>query len=85
MSLENEDGAPLATAVTTQGGMYVFVDLWPGTYWVREHQPKGYLSTTPDLVTTTVGSSGISVVDFGDKLPVVAQLPLLIKGGLSLP
>ena len=81
IALEDEFGEPLRTTVSTQGGMYVFIDVLPGIYRVRETNLVGYVSTTPDVVTVPVTSGKTEVVDFGDRLPQRPYLPLVMKVG----
>lgn len=79
ITLANETGEPIQTRVSMQGGMYVFVDLPPGDYYVREMNLVGYISTTPDEVPVTVTPGKTIVVDFGDRLPARLTLPLVVK------
>src|SRR5437588_6715821 len=42
-----DEGAAIATATTDAGGNYCFSDLGPGTYYVQEVVPAGYVQTAP--------------------------------------
>lgn len=77
--LEDLSGQVLRRTVTLEGGMYVFVDLLPGTYRVVQTNLLGLFSTTPDEVLVTVESGKVSVVNFGDRLPLRQLLPLLFR------
>jgi len=60
----------VATQVTTTDGAYAFTGITPGSYVIREIQPSGYESTTPDeLGPVTVPITGLADQDFGERLP----------------
>ena len=62
-------GGVLLTSTTTAGdGTYLFTNVAPGSYSVRETDPSGWSSTTPNNVPVTVPSGGIGHADFGDQL-----------------
>ncbi len=77
--LEDLAGQVLRRTATREGGMYVFVDLLPGTYRVIQTNLLGYISTTPDEVEAAVESGKVSIVNFGDRLPARQHLPLLFR------
>lgn len=77
--LEDLAGQVLRRTATREGGMFVFVDVLPGTYRVVQTNAVGFLSTTPDEVEVTVESGKVSVVNFGDRLPSRQHLPLLFR------
>ena len=79
ITLEDEFGEPIRTRVTTQGGMYVFLDVPAGNYVVQETNMVGYVSTTPDEMPATVVAGATEVIDFGDRLPARLYLPLVVK------
>ena len=67
MDLYNSTGTTLiASTTTTAGGSYSFTNLTPGTYRVVETDLAGYVSTTPNTVSTTVNAGGSATVNFGD-------------------
>jgi type II secretory pathway pseudopilin PulG/uncharacterized protein (DUF2141 family) len=53
------------TAVTDNFGLYYFA-LPAGDYSIQEVDPLGYTSTTPNLVSVTLVSGQMEVVNFGD-------------------
>lgn len=59
------------SARTLASGWYALYDLAPGAYTVREQQPAGFSSTTPDRLNVTVSLGQISVGhSFGEvRLP----------------
>ena len=59
----------LITRTTTAGdGSYLFTGVAPGTYVVRETDPPGYASTTPNEVPLSVSGGAVSTANFGDQL-----------------
>ena len=67
-------------------GGYAFGDLEPGTYLVREEDPPGFGSTTPNTVFTVVWSAQISEVVFGDyRLPTRTPTPAPVVPRSYLP
>ena len=56
------------TARTVASGWYGLLDLAPGTYVVKETQPEGYTSTSPDERTVTLALAQVLWgPDFGDQ------------------
>ncbi len=77
--LEDLAGQVLRRTATREGGMYVFVDVPPGTYRVVQTSLQGFLFTTPDQVVVTVEPGKVVVVNFGNRLPSRQHLPLLFR------
>ncbi|MBM3883006.1 MAG: hypothetical protein FJ387_25360, partial [Verrucomicrobia bacterium] len=68
VSLWSGDGkALLATTLTADDGTYAFSGLAIGAYLVRETDPGGFASTTPNERPVSLGSGGVVRVDFGDQ------------------
>ncbi|MFZ1828568.1 MAG: SdrD B-like domain-containing protein, partial [Candidatus Competibacteraceae bacterium] len=67
IELLDSTGRVIATTTTTGDGRYLFTSLNPGTYTVRETDPTGFVSTTPNTGTATVPPGGIASPDFGDQ------------------
>lgn len=65
-------GAVVGTATTGADGGYAVGGLAPGAYTVREVQPPGSGSTTPDEVPVTVTAGAGATADFGDRLGSVS-------------
>ena len=63
------NGAFAASANTSTDGYYVFGDLVPGFYVVRETKPDGLISTTPDTVFVVAFADLVHRVNFGDRSP----------------
>src|SRR5262249_5987518 len=72
------------STVTDENGNYSFTDLAPGTYYVREVQPDGWLQTTadPDAIVASVGIyvTNATGIDFGNQQ--VGNLP---RGSRAIP
>ncbi len=64
-------GEVIASAVTDENGSYVFPDILPGDYTVRETDPNGYTSTTPNEVSVSTADTGSAKAVFGDQRPAV--------------
>jgi hypothetical protein len=61
-------GSPLSTTTTAGDGTYAFDPVWLGDYQVRETDPNGYISVTPNQVTVSLTTPGqVEEVDFGDQ------------------
>jgi uncharacterized repeat protein (TIGR01451 family) len=65
--LLDSDGKEVARTKTDEKGEYSFTGLAPGDYQVREIQPDGYGSTTPNDVPVTVPAGGTGRADFGEQ------------------
>lgn len=61
-------GAVVATTTTAADGSYTFPSVPSGSYLVRETDPAGYTSTTPNVVPVTVVSGTTAVANFGDQV-----------------
>jgi hypothetical protein len=64
--LDGDDGAAVASTTTAAGtGAYSFTDLGPGTYFVREVVPTGWIQTAPAApgYYTVIAASGVDVAD----------------------
>jgi uncharacterized protein (DUF2141 family) len=60
-------GVTKDTTATTGDGSYSFADITAGTtYTVRETDPAGYNSITPNEVSVSVGSEGSATANFAD-------------------
>ncbi|MFO1065992.1 MAG: SdrD B-like domain-containing protein [Pirellulales bacterium] len=83
VTLYDDSGALIGTAFTDATGKYVFNNLKPGRYTVREEQPAGYLqggqmvgsgngdASVPDVISAIDIGAGQSLVDYNfcEKLP----------------
>jgi protocatechuate 3,4-dioxygenase beta subunit len=54
------------TTTTNANGQYVFVNMLPGGFTMKEINPPGYVSTTPDEVFINMGNPRAATVNFGD-------------------
>ncbi len=61
------DDVLVATTVTDADGAYRFAGVVPGTYLVREIDPAGFDSTSPNAVAVNIPLGGAAVVDFADQ------------------
>ncbi len=67
ITVTDEGDAIVGTTVTGTDGSYRITGLTPNTkYYVSETNPSGYASTTSDLLPTSFGSGGSSIINFGD-------------------
>jgi protocatechuate 3,4-dioxygenase beta subunit len=75
VQLLNEQGVIIATTTTDAAGQYLFANLRPGTYTVRELQPAGYFDggevvgseggvATNDLLSEIVIGSGVDAIKY---------------------
>ena len=67
VQLLNASGAVIATTTTAGDGLYSFTGVTPGAYTVRETDPTGYVSTTPNTVPVSVPNGGSASANFGDQ------------------
>jgi LPXTG-site transpeptidase (sortase) family protein len=67
VELLDSNGNVVATTLTAPAGSYSLINLVPGIYTVRETDPTGYVSTTPNDVGVILGDGTAAVVDFGDQ------------------
>ena len=61
-------GNIVGTTSTGPGGSYIFTGIKPGPYTIRETQPVGYGSSTPNLLSVTVPAAGLGGQNFGETL-----------------
>lgn len=66
VELLDQNGNVIAETRTNPSGEYVFENILPGDYTVRESQPPGYVSTTDDDIPVTVSPDGSGVANFGE-------------------
>lgn len=62
-----------ASQLTDAGGNYTFTNLAPGTYYVAEEIPAGYVQTSPGATGLSSGSTFKIDVDFPDNSMTAAQ------------
>ncbi len=55
----------IGTVTTDTNGNFTFYNLLPGTYFIQEVVPPGAVSTTDDLITITITSSGQDIAGIG--------------------
>lgn len=67
-----QNGVVIATTTTGPDGTYSFIDLPSGDYTIRETQPDGYGSSTPNEVTVNLTPGAAQVVDFGETVSSMA-------------
>jgi len=67
IQLLDSNGTVIATTTTAGDGSYIFTGVTPGSYTVRETDPTGYVSTTPNTVPVTIGAGGAASANFGDQ------------------
>jgi protocatechuate 3,4-dioxygenase beta subunit len=68
IELLNAGGNVIASTHTDANGEYAFINLWPGVYSVREHQPDGYFDLDAHVGTgdgTVATRSFISTISIG--------------------
>ncbi len=67
-------GPIIPAVVTNPDGTYLFPVVPPGTYIVRETQPAGYASTTPNdrVITVPASLTPVTNVNFGEILGVIS-------------
>jgi LPXTG-site transpeptidase (sortase) family protein len=82
VTLRDNLGNVVATALTNASGQYSFTNLVPGAYSVTETDPATYVSTTLNTVVTTLNAGDSSTINFGDRTgaPVAAD-PAVTKNG----
>ena len=76
VELRDTGGGLVAAVNTLPDGSYIFNSVPPGSYFVLEIDPSGYTSTTSNNVSASVTAGVNSVVNFGDRLPVVNATPV---------
>ncbi|HUH09738.1 MAG TPA: SdrD B-like domain-containing protein, partial [Brevundimonas sp.] len=67
-----QNGVVIATTTTGPDGTYKFIDLPAGDYTVREIQPDGYGSSSPNEVTVNLTPGQTQTVDFADTVSSIA-------------
>jgi uncharacterized protein (DUF2141 family) len=72
-----QGSSTISSTMTTVNGSYGFAPLFLGDYTVRETDPEGYASTTPNEVSVSLTVPGEKSVSFGDRrsifLPIVTN------------
>lgn len=76
VELLGADGNVVAPTTTGADGSYNFTGVAPGNYTVRETDPNGFTSTTPNTVPVTVTPGGTATANFGDRAGTTARLSL---------
>jgi hypothetical protein len=72
-------GAQVATTTTQEDGFYVFPQVTPGHFVVREINPQSApFSTTPDEVALEILAGRQYSVDFGDWSGLQLWLPAVL-------
>lgn len=67
VELVDENGNVVETETTSGDGSYGFIDVTAGDYTVREVDPDGYISTSPNEVELTVDAGSSNTANFGDQ------------------
>lgn len=67
-----ENGTLIATTTTDADGNYSFTDLPSGNYTIRETQPDGYGSSTPNEVQVNLTPGVEQSVDFGETVSTMS-------------
>lgn len=67
-----QNGVVIATTTTGPDGTYTFIDLPAGDYTVREVQPDGYGSSSPNEVSVNLTPGQTQTVDFADTVSSIA-------------
>lgn len=67
-----QNGVVIATTTTGPDGAYSFIDLPAGDYTVREVQPDGYGSSSPNEVSVNLTPGQTQTVDFADTVSSIA-------------
>ena len=83
VELLDSHGTVIASTTTAADGTFAFPNLAPGMYSVRETDPPGYISTTPNLVAVTLPASGSVSVAFGDVQPPDLRIQKSLQGALT--
>jgi hypothetical protein len=67
VKLLNADGTAVASILTGTKGLYAFTNVPEGTYTAQETDLRGYVSTTENAVSVTIGPGDTLTVNFGDQ------------------
>ncbi len=67
VELLDANGNVVATTTTVGNGNYSFAGVTPGSYSVRETDPAGFASTTPNTASVSVPPGGSASAQFGDQ------------------
>lgn len=70
------------SAFTNAQGNYVFANVPPATYDLRQILPAGYVPTTPPHTNLVVAGVDLTHKDFGDKVPVSFRIDFKIAAHL---
>lgn len=65
--LRTMEGALMMLQTTGGDGVYMMGEIVPGSYWLQEVDPPGFISTTPNDWGVTVFSNTSVRINFGDR------------------
>ncbi|MCW5851639.1 MAG: hypothetical protein KIT87_16315 [Anaerolineae bacterium] len=87
--LGTPDDVPVTSTTTDPNGAYTFPNVPPGIYDVRETDPVGFTSTTPNDLTAVVVAGGTATANFGDQqstpTPTLTRTPTITATPTSTP
>jgi hypothetical protein len=83
ITLEDEAGVVLRSTQSMGSGMYLFMDLFPGSYVVRASNLSGSGYMTPSAVGIDLEPGAVIVLDFGYRSGWFVFLPMQLKVGLA--
>ena len=67
VTLLDENGSSVDNTTTGADGAYSFTSVTSGSYTVKETDPSGYASTSPNSVPVSVSAGGSASASFGDQ------------------
>lgn len=67
-----QGGTVIATTTTGPDGSYSFTNLPAGSYTVREIQPAGYGSSSPDEISVNLSAGDVQQIDFANTVSSLA-------------
>ncbi len=74
LTLVDSTGAAIATTSTDANGRYGFGSVVAGTYTVDQIQPEAYATSTPNSLSFTVETQGLTGIDFGESPASISGL-----------